>query len=107
MNSIINKIAVEYPSLDLEAINILLTIYENPGCCIREVADILSMNQKAVQLRITLMGEGRKGRKSSSLNLINVDYKKSDRRKRDLMLTPAGEELAKMLGPLNNNHGTH
>ncbi len=100
---IIDQIATEYPQLDLESIRILLTIYENPGYSIREIADILVMDQKAVQLRIALMAKGRKERKSSKLNLVNIDYKVSDRRKRNLMLTPAGSSLAAELEPLTRN----
>lgn len=97
---IIDHIARKYPQLDMESVRILLTIYENPGFSIREVAEILVMDQKAVQLKIALMANGRKERKSSKLNLVNEAYRASDRRSRSLMLTPAGYSLAAELEPL-------
>lgn len=97
---IIDRIAREYPRLDMESIRILLMIYENPGFSISEIAEILVMDQKNVQLKIALMAQGRKERKSSRMNLVNIDYRVCDRRKRNLMLTPAGNSLAAELEPL-------
>ena len=100
---IIDEISKKYPSLDLESIQILLTIHENPGFCVREVADVLVRDHKTVQLKIALMAKGRKNRKNSSkLQLINTDHKLSDKRKRDLMLTGLGQDLAIKLKCLSN-----
>lgn len=118
---IIDKIGRRYPALDMESVRILLTVYENPGFCVREIADILGLDRKAVQLKIALMAQGRKvsarypylsadnrpGRKRSSsrsLGLINTDYKLSDKRKRDLMLTDDGRDLAENLKSLTTNY---
>lgn len=98
---IIDEIGRSYPSLDLESIRILLTIHENPGFCVREVADVLALDHKTVQVKIALMAKGRETRKNSSrLNLINTDHKVSDKRKRDLMLTGTGQNLAILLKSL-------
>ena len=101
---IIDEIGRQYPALDLESIRILLTIYENPGFCVREVADILAMDQRTVQLKIALMSAGRKNRNSRKLQLINTDHKASDKRKRDLMLTGTGQYLADKLKPLSTKN---
>lgn len=93
----IDQLAMEYPSLDLEDIQILLTIGEYPGYSIKEIADIINMSEKAVQLRISLMSNGRKGRSSSSLQLITVEYKISDGRARLLTLTEKGNIVADQL----------
>lgn len=97
---IIDKISKQYPTLDLESIRILLCINEHAGFCVREIAQILGLDEKSVQLKIALMSEGRKGRKSRKLHLINSDYKISDQRKRDLMLTCIGRDLADRLKSL-------
>jgi len=99
---IIEEIARQYPSLDLESIRILLTIHDNPGFCIREVADILALDKKNVQIKVALMAEGRANRSGASKRrLINVDRKLTDKRARDLMLTDAGMTLAEKLKVLN------
>ncbi|MDD5597901.1 MAG: hypothetical protein PHV82_08150 [Victivallaceae bacterium] len=98
---IIDKIGRRYPALDMESVRILLAVYENPGFCVREIADILGLDHKAVQLKIALMAAGRKNRNSKRLRLINTDYKVSDKRKRDLMLTDSGRDLAELLKSLN------
>lgn len=100
---IIDKISRQYPVLDLESIRILLAVYEHPGFCVREIADILGLDHKAVQLKIALMAAGRKNRKSRKLQLLNTDYKLSDKRKRDLMLTDSGRDLAELLKSLTTN----
>ena len=99
---LIEHITKEYPDLDLTAIMILLTIYDHPGFCIREIADILMLDKKSVQLKIALMAEGRgkKRPRSSKRRLVNVDRRFTDRRKRDLMLTDRGSALAELLQPL-------
>ena len=101
---IIEEIARQYPSLDLESIRILLTIHDNPGFSIREVADILVLNKKNVQIKVALMAEGRKNRSGASKRrLVNIDRKLTDKRARDLMLTDAGMRLAERLSSLKNN----
>ncbi len=100
---IIDEISRKYPSLDMESIRILLTIHEHPGFCVREVADVLALDHKTVQIKIALMASGRENRNSSKHNFINTNYKTSDKRKRDLMLTSTGQDLAiklKFLGAL-------
>ena len=99
---IIDDVGRLYPELDLISLRILLTVYENPGYCIREVADILMLDRKLVQLKIALMAEGRgKNRpKASKRRLITIDRRLADRRKRDLALTEKGIELAEQLQPL-------
>lgn len=101
---IIDKIGRRYPALDLESVRILLAVYENPGFCVREIADILGLDHKAVQLKIALLAAGRKNRKSRKLQLINTDYKVSDKRKRDLMLTDEGRDLAEMVKVLTTKY---
>ncbi len=96
MNNLFDA-AKQYPSLDLGSLLILLTIYENPGFCIRELADILTMDQKAVQEKVAMLANGRKNKKWTRLKLVTVEYKVGDRRKRDLMLTAAGRDLAEKL----------
>ena len=101
---IIDEIGRRYPALDLESVRILLTVYEHPGFCVREVAAVLGLDERSVQLKIALMAAGREGRKSRHLQLINTDYKLSDKRKRDLMLTDSGRDLAEKLKILSTKN---
>jgi len=102
MISLIDHLAGIYPNLDLVSIRILLAVDEHPGFSIRELADILMLDRKLVQVKIALMANGRgKNRpKASKRQLITVDRRMADRRKRDLSLTPKGIELAELLQPL-------
>ncbi len=96
MNNLID-VAGQYPSLDLASLLILLTIYEHPGFCIRELSEVLLMDQKTVQEKVAMLANGRKNKKWTRLKLVTVEYKVGDRRMRDLMLTEAGRVLAEKL----------
>lgn len=56
----IDELGKEFPTLDLTDIRILLKIYETPGYSIRELAEALKLNEKTVQLKVAVMGRGRK-----------------------------------------------
>jgi DNA-binding MarR family transcriptional regulator len=94
---IIDEIAEQYPQLDLASIQILLTIYEYPGYCIREIAQVVGMDPKTCQEKVTMLSGGRKGKKWTRLGLVSDGYKVSDQRMRDLMLTQTGRDLAEKL----------
>jgi len=104
MIRIIDKIAMEYPALDLASIRILMQIDDMPGLSIREVAEILVMDYKTVCLKIALManGRGEKMPRARKYRLITVERNTADRRKRNLYLTGTGKVLASQLNPLSN-----
>ena len=97
---LIDDLERRYPTLDLTALRLLLQIHATPGFSIRELADLLSMDPKAVQMKIAMMAGGRKNRRSSAWGLIAEDRNLADRRKRSLSTTPRGAALAARLQPL-------
>lgn len=96
----IDEIGYKYPNLDVAGLRILLLTAAMPGLSIRDTADILAMSAKSVQLKVTLMGQGRPNRRSSRMGLIVNERNLGDKRKRSLALTDAGEELAELLRPV-------
>jgi len=112
---LIDELGKGFPTLDLTDIRILLKIYETPGYSIRELAEALKLSEKTVQLKIAVMGRGRKKkirrepprngvpvlrsirRVSRALELIAEDRNMADGRKRSLATTPRGAALAEKL----------
>lgn len=112
---IIDEIAYNYPELDAAGMLILLQVYDIPGLCIREIADILQIDHKFAQQKIAQLAGGRKKhyrktaaagrarrrtRKAAAYNLIDTDYNLGDKRKRSLAVTDAGAALAELIKPL-------
>jgi DNA-binding MarR family transcriptional regulator len=94
---LIDDLARGFPGLDLQAIRILLQIHATPGFCIRELAEILGMDQKTAQLKIALLGTGRKNRSGAAYGLVDEDRNPADHRRRSLSTTPAGAAVAEQL----------
>lgn len=86
-----------YNRLDVPMILLLAEIGAHPGLSITELAALTGMNVKAVESKIQILGSGRRNRATSSFGLIAEDFSKFDRRKRDLTLTPAGEQVLEEL----------
>ena len=105
---VIDELEKSFPTLDLTEIRILLQIHETPGCSIRELAEILKLDPKAVQLKIAVLASGRKRsepqlphrrkrRIGHAWGLIAEERNLADKRKRSLATTPRGAELAEKL----------
>ena len=94
---LIDELGTCFPDLDLASVRILLQVYETPGFCIADRAEVLRIEHRFAQQKIALMGKGRKGRRSAAYGLIDDGRNLADRRKRSLSVTPHGAELAEKL----------
>ena len=94
---LIDELGTCFPDLDLASVRILLQVYETPGFCIADLAEVLRIDHRFAQQKIALMCKGRKGRRSAAYGLIDDGRNLADRRKRSLSVTPRGAELAEKL----------
>jgi len=117
---VIDELEKSFPTLDLTEIRILLQIHETPGCSIRELAEILQLDPKAVQLKIAVLASGRKRksrrepprngvpvlrsirRRGRACGLVAEERNLADKRKRSLSTTPRGAVIAEKLMTLTS-----
>ncbi len=68
---LIDELGSCFPDLDLASVRILLQVYETPGFCIADLAEVLRIDHRFAQQKIALMRKGRKSRRSAAYGLID------------------------------------
>lgn len=97
---LINELFYCFPELDLADLRILIQVGATPGLSIKDLAELLALDQRQAQEKIARLGGGRKRRRGSAYGLIDSEYNLADGRMRSLALTDAGAEFVKKLGDL-------
>lgn len=98
---LIDHLTVRYGSLNLIQIRVLFAVSDFPGISIQGTAELLLLPRRKVWKQIRMLSDGRGGkRKLIGMKLVEINPSTTDKRKRELSLTDAGETLREKLIPL-------
>lgn len=98
----LNRLALRYPTLDLQSLRILALVADWQGASMAEIADELGTSHQHVQFHVSMLARGKLGREKHGMNLLLVERDLFDKRRKNLKLTQAGERVIKAIKPLIN-----
>ena len=98
----LSRLALRYPTLDLQCLRILAMVSDWEGASMAEIANELGTSHQHVQFHVSMMARGKRGREKHGLNLLLVEDDLFDKRRKNLKLTQAGERVIKAIKPLIN-----
>lgn len=100
--SVLTMLARRYPNLNLQSIQLLSFIEQNPGWTIADIAEDWGQPHHHIYFLANMLAIGRGDRNMRCHGLLSIERDDLDRRRRNLVLTEAGEKLLLAIKPLIN-----